>query len=521
MKVLFTALYPMWTFHYTTEMEILQGHLNNGDDVTLVQCRASLKNCEPNPKHLLYHCARCIGIQQDATAMLEGKFNIVSWPEKDPSLPWDLKTRFRDGYELRDYVYKGFDFGACVFSSLVDRTGNVYPNPRDFPEITQGLISDAYKAYTFAVNELKRGGYDCVYVFNGRFATARPWIRACEQAGVTFRTHERGGIKTYYVAENTVPHEPTQYARLIPQFWEANKHNPEIYKQGMEFYDERPRGKLSGWVSYTKNQTAGLLPEDWDDDRRNIVIFASTEGEFSGLTGLIKSRLFKSQYDGVLAICKGMEGEANTRIYLRIHPNSIREKLQWWVRPEITQLKNLTLVLPDSIVSSYAMLWKSEKVIAFTSTMGIEATYYQKPGVLANESAYRGYDAVYEPDTVEDLITCIKSTLVPKDKEKAIAYGAFWRCSGHHYKYCQEVNYYTLTFKGKRLEAGRPAHEWLGKCESRPAVSGIRKWLQDWKDKSDFEKLYKEQDGWLAESPRPAEGKLSASSCANKECCTS
>jgi hypothetical protein len=92
--------------------------------------------------------------------------------------------------------------------------------------------------------------------------------------------------------------------------------------------------------------------------------------------------------------------------------------------------------------------------------------------------------------------------LPPKPKENAIMYGAFWRCYGDDLPFSAPKNFYTLDFKGRILEARREIHEWLGECEKRPPVSGFKKWLQDRKDRRDFQRLWDECDGWFAESPK-------------------
>ena len=74
------------------------------------------------------------------------------------------------------------------------------------------------------------------------------------------------------------------------------------------------------------------------------------------------------------------------------------------------------------------------------------------------------------------------------------------RCAGEKLTYSEPVNFYTLQFKGKTLEARREVHEWLGACEKRPAVTGIKKWLQERSDKKRFFQIIKECKGDLAAS---------------------
>ncbi|HSI85356.1 MAG: hypothetical protein ACAI35_21485 [Candidatus Methylacidiphilales bacterium] len=504
MKVLFTALYPMFMYHLVVELEIMQKHLDLGDEITIAGCNAALRTCECNKAGQLHHCLRCIGLRQDGLSLLKGNYKTIQWPEEAPVLPHDLKTTFRNSHELRNYKYKDYDMGAALFASLVETTRDVDVNPAEHPKVMKALLHDAYKAYSFAEKELAENHYDVVYVFNGKYATARPWLYHSQKRGVTYRTHERtSGLHTYYVFENTMPHEPTQYAGLIREYWKEHHQDPHIRAEAIEFFEERPKGLLTGWTSFTKDQQAELLPAGWCETKRNIAVFASSEGEFNGLPGIFLPRIFSTQIEGLLRIARDMLSTPEFHLYVRIHPNSLNEKRKWWEDAELVQLSNITIVAPDSKVSSYALLKAAEKTMVFSSTMGIEATYYGKPCILANECYYRGMDAVYEPETPQEIVQLLKSDLQPKDKEKAIAYGAYWRCGGHPLRYSEAVNYYTLSFRGKLINARPEVYDWYNKCQARPAAGTLYKIWQDWQDKRKFREVFNACDGWLAETPRP------------------
>lgn len=74
--------------------------------------------------------------------------------------------------------------------------------------------------------------------------------------------------------------------------------------------------------SYVKKQQIGLLPQKWDSQKRNIVIFNSSDDELAAIGADYDSySLFKSQYVGICSILEHFIGERNFCFYLRMHPN--------------------------------------------------------------------------------------------------------------------------------------------------------------------------------------------------------
>ena len=114
----------------------------------------------------------------------------------------------------------------------------------------------------------------------------------------------------------------------------------------------------------------------------------------------------------------------------------------------------MTILGPLSPVSSYQLLLNCEKSVTFMSTIGVEATYWGKPSIILSNALYKGIGAVYEPKNIKELVGYIKFLgLQVKQKESALAYGAFIRCAAEKLNYSDSLDHCTLTFKGKRPNA--------------------------------------------------------------------
>lgn len=502
MKVLFAGLFPMWQFHFGIELELIQNHLDAGDDVHVSECDANLATCEANPTHQLAHCARCIGIRQSGQALLDGAIHRIN-PHCIPVSVTGLRTRFNDFEDLATYMYQGFDVGLAVFSSLVDYSKDFEPDTKEHAGIIRTMVDTSARLFLQISEVLREGAYDRVYLFNGRYATARPWVRACERQALPFTIHERSGaLDRYVLFDNNFPHEPTQHRARILEYWKENENDPNREQLAETFYHERRKGYIASWISFTEKQVSSELPPDFDASQKNVVLFASTEGEFVGMRGIYNRRIYPSQLVAVCDIAAACSKDPSIRLWLRIHPNSAKEKRYWWNDSSILNLHNITVIAPESKVSSYALMDAAWKIVVFGSTIGIEATFSNKPAILLGEAFYRSLDAIYEPQNLEEAYKLLlMEGLKPKPLLGCLQYGLYLRFAGITFRFLQSTNYYTLQFKGQTLEARQEVHEWLGACEKRPKATGIKKWMQAKGDRREFKKLWKQCDGWFARQP--------------------
>lgn len=504
MRVLFTGLYPLWHYHFVSELNLLETHATSGDTVWLATCDANLANCECNKGHDLSHCLRCIGIRQHGLLLADTKVKTVPLihPKYAKATPKKIPLQFASLEELKKFEFEGFDLGMAVFSSLVDRLSNTNPDVTTNRKIVRSLVLDAWRVWMSAKEILARQQFDKIYIFNGRYAAARPWVRACQQSGVAFTTHEKSGnVEKILLFDDQFPHDPIQYAARVESFWAKHGHQEAVRSEGVEFFEERPRGQLTGWISFVTAQQEGRLPSSWEPGRRNIAVFATTDGEYVGLRDLYADGLYTDQSAAFLDVAEQVyQRDKSIFFYIRLHPNSLNEAIRWWESPRFREAPNLEIIPPNSRVSSYALMAASEKCITFLSSAGIEATYWGKPSLILGKAFYSGINAVYEPTTSEEAYAWVVGCPESKPQDNAIKFGAFMRSGGVNLPYSEPLNYYTLKFKGEVLEASTPVREWLGECEKRKSVSGLKKWLQDRNDKKRFNQMIKDFEGALADT---------------------
>jgi len=497
----------MWHFHYVTELNLIEQEFKGGAEVYMLYCDAALRACECNRDHRLYHCARCIGIRQHGTRKLSKPPHLLPLIDPTLHLPPDLKLSFSSLEQLQSYSYEGFDLGQAAFSSLVDATENTRPSLQENAKLLKAILIDGWRVWASALRLLDQHGFERVYIFNGRYSSTRPWIRACQIHGVPFTVHERSfDPERTYLFENRLPHDPTHYAQRVETFWQEARNDASVISAAHDFFEERPKGKLSGWKSFLTESRLDEKPKNWDEQKQNVAIYATTEREYASVREATPQGMYGSQVDAFADIIRRVNGlTSDVHFYLRLHPNSRVDRYEWWKQPEFQSLANVTIIDPDSEISSYALLQACDKVLTYRSTMGLEATYWRKPSIVLTWAFYGRIGAVYEPSTREEAANLIVSSLPPKPQENALKFAGFMRRGGMQLPFSEAVNYYTLTFKGEVLESNEVVLRWLGKSEKRQKTHGILAYLRDWKDGATLRKIWRELGGDLSKLAAPPE----------------
>jgi capsule polysaccharide export protein KpsC/LpsZ len=112
--------------------------------------------------------------------------------------------------------------------------------------------------------------------------------------------------------------------------------------------------------------------------------------------------------------------------YLRIHPNlkGVTHKAHMELY-DLGKYPNITIIPPESKVSSYALMDACDKVVTFGSSTGVEASYWGKPSILVGRSFYEMTGACYHMKSRDELVSAINNDLPAKDQLGALKYAYF------------------------------------------------------------------------------------------------
>ncbi len=454
-RLLFFSPWARYSPHFETDLELMQRHLDAGDEVHFIGCNAELPACDRNPAHFLVRCTVCRGKREAGLSMLSKqvvRIPLFALTDTDRRELTSLRTSFRNIEELKAFRVEEFDIGYAVLSTMVSFVRDPNPLAAGNEACLRNLLIASFAVYRSFQRLLNGGSYDRIYIFNGRFAITRAVLRACQSRGVECVTHERGhSLDHFSLFNNTTTHDLEHIEQAIRTCWESARDAEARNRIGARFYEDRAVGKMQAWYSFTAHQDDTRLPKDFSRDRRNVVVFNSSEDEFAAIGDTWINPLYRSQQEGLQRIVADLAEFEDVHIYLRVHPNLRGIDNQQTQTLAQLDAPNLTIIPAESPVGSYALLRAACAVISFGSTMGIEAVFWGVPSILAGQSLYRGLGGVLTPKTHEELVGLFRGPLHPGPKEPALMYGYYMNTFGTPYRYYKSAGVFDGRFKGRRV----------------------------------------------------------------------
>ena len=456
MQVTVFSPYGIHSPHFQTELEIIQTHLDRGDRPTVLICDGQLPACDSNPHHDKARCVKCVGRRRAGLKLLSASPEAVPLfddADSDATGFDRLQTAFSSVEELKRYRLDDFDVGCAVLSSVVSVLREPDVDLHRHRRMVRNFMRAAWMVHTSMRRYLRRRRPDRVYLFNGRFAPLRAVRRACEAADVPFVTHERGcDLNHYWTIENTTIHDRKYVEAAIRDAWDRAGRDSDRERVARRWFEDRAGGVRQNWYSFVDAQRRDLLPAGWDAEKRNVAAFVSSEDEFVGIGDEWDNPIYGTQMKGLAAIVDAVTSTSDRlHLYVRVHPNLADLDNSQTRALARMQSPRVTVIPAESPVGSYALLGACDKVLAFGSTIGIEAVHWGKPSVLAGAAYYGNLGGVYVPATHEELMAMLRADLAPRDAEAALMYGYFFATFGTRHNHYRPRGLFEGTFKGTRV----------------------------------------------------------------------
>ncbi len=462
MRILVFAPYAHWQLH-VTDLELIQSHVDAGDEVTVLTCQGQMLACDNNPQRRPYRCIRCIGRSDAGLRLINGDFQAKPyyWLSDDEQRQLDLlNTDFANLSALQETYVENFDIGWAVLSSLITRHRDSNVNLQDQAFELEGLMKGAWSVYYSLRRHLREHPVDRVYVFNGRYASLRAALRASQAESTDCYVHDVGRDRQHYeLYANTLPHDYQYITQQVNTAWDA--HEGRVYRDSLaaRWYRDRAQGLARSGKSFVDHQIAGCMPPNWDADRRNVVCFTSSEDEFAAIGESWQNPLYESQLDGLQRIVRDLIRE-DLHLYVRMHPNLKGVENEQTRGLRNLDAANLTVIPADHPVSTYTLMQQADTVLTFGSTAGIEAVYWGKPSVLAGIAFYRELGGTYNPSHHQELVQLLRRSIPSRDSTPALKYGFYRATFGRPYQHYvpspSSSAYDKGRFNGRRIRS-RPS----------------------------------------------------------------
>lgn len=430
MKKLFYSVSSLEYPHAGVLVNQMMSDLDKGINVVMAYCDRALPSCMANIHGNLGICKVCRHQhKQLINAHLAGITVLPLRPQIATGVP--IVFEYDDISDLKKLVYRDVHVGLSIISYYVTITrkpsGKVSDTQRTYFDT---LLSQLCRFVDEVNILLDQQAPDVVSIYNGRMFENRLFYEIALLKGIKFESVEitGGWFKPMgrILYEGGLPLDICLMTKMVNQVWEHSRRSEEEKRKiGASFYENRRNGRLTNDVVYIGAQKRNLLPEDYDPNKKNIVFFNSSEDELFSLGGdWDEDNLFVSQLDAIKFLLANTP--ANVHIYLRIHPNLKHVNAAYHTDLYTVKSDKLTVIPPDSPISSYALMDIADQVVVMGSTMGAESCFWGKPVINLRKSEYFYLGAGYCPKTREELINLLNSDLLAKEKDGVLRYGFYY-----------------------------------------------------------------------------------------------
>ncbi len=492
-KTVFSFFPYYYSPHLETDLEIVHKHVQSGDAVTIFVCGGELPACDANMAHEKPICDHCIGRRRNGLNLvgLADKVQLKSFLNlKDSDLELLKKYQGIKVETLDQLLAIRLDdcfIGKTIYNEMVSLKHDTKPDLQEAAAYITGSIESCALIYLSFKNHFLEERPDIFYTFNGRFVVSNPAVSAARATGTTFAVHDRAPtMNRYSLVYNDSLHSLSYWKNKIAETWDSSEHSLEERASIAEqWYQARLNNQKQGWFSFTAEQTIDL-PSSFDASKLNIVIFDSSEWEYSAMDDY-KLPFYEDQLAGLLQIAKSLQNEKGIQIYQRVHPH-LKDKVNaqtTFIAEHLTnKFVNYEVITAESPVKTYQLMQSADLVITFGSTAGIEAAYLRIPSILVGRAFYESLDTCIIPKDHDDLVDIIVNrkfelTLAERDRRKsnALKHGYFSQVGGVPFTLFEQVDIYEMRLNGVPVAEKPPNYE-LGlkrELSARDELKGISK----------------------------------------------
>lgn len=396
---------------------------NKNDNIYIVKCNgySNLKNCISNYNGDKFKCLVCKS-KLEILIKQHRNIKVINYPK----LKTVSKNTFQDIQDLIELNYRGINIGVGIHSAVMtvlkDHKYDIVTNL----ELIDSIIHTSKLTLDFLFYNQKKN-FKKVFIFNGRVSHFNAVVEYCKKHNIDYNTFEivTDPLK-YLLVNNAIPHNKSIYSTELNRHWRnsKDKNKIEIGKLFFSRVSQKKLSKKSNFIDYSSFQKDGVVPNKLKKLDKIISIFGSSRNEYESVEGWINNFLSGDDEEIIREICNYFP---DYNFVYRAHPNlKLSENTQTQSIQNLNNISNLTLIESSSRISSYELIKYSEKIIVFGSTVGVEATYMDKPVICIGPSLYEDLDITYKPKDLEELKVLFETkNLQPKSKNDAIKFGYF------------------------------------------------------------------------------------------------
>lgn len=428
-RVLILALRG-WVSHGGYELTLAQALRMRGAEVALLTCGGGQPACEmgwarnvhPRP------CDRCAWY----TDTLRDIAGLRSYRLAD-HLPWGADARRAPSHPRADgdrlYAESSISVQWFLRTTRPDRVPEGQRATEDF-----AVAAEAVERAALEVLDDFRP--DIVFMANGLFAAERVIRRVALDRGLRAPTYEMAPRADTLVFSQDAP-APDYDTDAV---WARVREQPLTPEQDAavsELLGNRARGlgAHERFFDATVEDRAQLRSHlRIPDGARVISLFTNLSWDSATIGHDVG---YASMFDWIEQTVRSAATMDDLVLVVRVHPAEAHWRTRESVEQEVVRglgavPANVRVVGASEALSSYALVGMSDLVLAYTTTVGLEASFGGVPVAVAGDTHYRGRGFTLDVERHEQLETAMRSadgTLDPAKVELAhrYAYTFFYR----------------------------------------------------------------------------------------------
>ena len=486
MKVLVFNFGDCFTPHLEIQADITQQLLDKGHEVTKLVCNRELPVCFVNPEHKLTVCSHCRSRKAAIRNLVTPRVNeqtFLNLTKEDRNSIKNFRFEGSTIESLKSLEYENFDIGMAVASMLIEKYRDCDLETNRIMQEINDWIGASLTVYLSVLNHLAEKQVDRVYVFNGRRSIYRGVVRACRSVNTdVYCLDGHRNLSRFTHLKNRIYHDIKAHHEDVEKLWSET--DPATREQvGRQFFEEQASGKAR--FNFTKDQQENLLPRNWNSSEDNVAVFPSSEFELAAISNDFGISFYKDQLTAIKSIAAELEAnDAHTHLYVRVHPNLKGDNNHATKALLSLDSTKITVIPPESPISTYALMQSANKVISFASTAGMEAAYRGKPSILIGAGFYQDLGFTYNPKSHDEVMQLLSSKPGPKPIEGTLKFGFHQLNHGAQHVYFQRESTWKGKFKSKYVDDVIPVR-WriaLKFTQSRlgPFIDRLSRYHQNW-----------------------------------------
>ena len=248
------------------------------------------------------------------------------------------------------------------------------------------MLDSSYALYSYFNNFLLNNNVNNFIVFNGRLSCGRPLIEVSKKNNVNYHLFDaalNGKVPMYSTNEmfHSIEFEKRNSLITYLNWFKESRQLAEQY-----FVTKIKRVEVDDFA-YTKHQISGHIDDSVKNLKKPLIsIFVSSDDEYRFIGLDWGEYEILDQVDSIREMVNSKLSEKFDFV-VKMHPNQNNIHKSTMERYKSLS-KEVTVLYPESLTDSYALIEQSELIVNFCSSISREANYMRKPIVQIGPSLY-------------------------------------------------------------------------------------------------------------------------------------